>query len=193
MDKVRDHCHVTGKFREAVHNKCNINLRLLQISLRKLPIIFHNLQGYDGHIIFKKLNNFNVDISVIPKSIDKYMSIIVNRHITFIDSRQFCNGSLDTLASNLNNDDFKHLISEFGTDKLKILKRKDAYPYKWVNSYEKFKHPSLPEKKYFFYSSLKDGKRYRSNGHISDENINTYKMFGIHLILILLKIFIIIT
>ena len=35
--------------------------------LRKLPIIFHNLQGHNGHIIFKELNNFNVDISVIPK------------------------------------------------------------------------------------------------------------------------------
>ena len=164
MDKVRDHCHVNGRIRGAAHNKCNINLRLL----RKLPIIFHNLQGYDGHLIFKELNNFNVDIGVTPKGIDKYMSIMVNRHITFIDSLQLYNGSLDTLASNLNNKDFKHLTSEFGIDQLEILKRKDAYPYEWVSSYEKFKHLSLPEKKYF-YSSLKDGKRDRSNGHISNE------------------------
>ena len=186
MDKVRDHCHVTGKFRGAAHNKCN-----LKLIPRKLPIIFHNLQGYDGHIIFKELNNFDVDISVIPKGIDKYMSIIVNRHITFIDSLQFYNGSLDTLASNLNNEDFKHLTSEFGIDKLEILKRKDAYPYEWVDSYETFKHPSLLEKKYF-YSSLKDGKRDRSNGHISDEqyqhlqnvwnifNFNTFEDFHNH-------------
>ena len=125
IDKVKDHCNVTGKFRGAAHNKCNINLRLP----RKIPIIFHNLQGYDGHIIFKELNSFNADISVIPKGIDKYMSIIVNRHITFIDSLQFYNASLDTLTSNLNSEDFKHLISEFGIDKLEILKRKDAYPY----------------------------------------------------------------
>ena len=39
MDKVRDHCHVTGRFRGAAHNKCNINLRLP----RKLPIIFDDL------------------------------------------------------------------------------------------------------------------------------------------------------
>ena len=153
-----------GRFRSAAHNKCNINLRFP----RKLPIVFHILQGCDGHIIFKELNNFDVDIDVIPKGIDKYMSIIVNRHITFIDSLQFYNSSLDTLASNLNDEDFKYLVSEFGIDKLEILKRKDAYPYEWVDSYEKFKHPSLPEKKYF-YSSLRDGKRDRSNGHISDE------------------------
>ena len=163
-DKARDHCHVTGKFRGAAHNKCNLKLRIP----RKLPIISHNLRGYDGHIIFKELNNFDVDTSVIPKGIDKYMSIIVNRQITFIDSLQFYNSSLDTLASNLNDEDFKYLVSEFGIDKLEILKRKDAYPYEWVDSYEKFKHPSLSEKKYF-YSSLRDGKRDKSNGHISDE------------------------
>ena len=157
MDKVRDNCHVTGRFRGAAHNKCNINLRLP----RKLPIIFHNLQGYDGHLIFKELNNFNVDIEVIIKGIDKYMSIIVNRHIAFTDLLQFYNGSLDTLASNLQDEDFKHLTSEFGINKLEILKRKNVYPYEWVESYQKFKHLSLPEKKYF-YSSLKDGKRNKS-------------------------------
>ena len=46
-DKVRDHCHVTGKFRGAAHDECNVKLRIP----KKLPIIFHNLQGYDGHII----------------------------------------------------------------------------------------------------------------------------------------------
>ena len=53
--------------------------------------------------VFKELNNFDVDVAVIPKGIDKYMSIIVNRHITFIDSLQFYKDLLHTLASNLNN------------------------------------------------------------------------------------------
>ena len=119
IDKVRDHCHVIGKFRGAAHNKCNLKLRIP----RKFPIIFHNFQGCNGHIIFKELNNFDVDISVIPKGIDKYMSIKFNRHITFIDSLQFYNSSLDTLASNLNNEDCKYLVSEIGIDKLEILKK----------------------------------------------------------------------
>ena len=120
-NKVRDHCHVTGKFRDTAHNKCNLKLRIH----RKLPIIFHNLKGYDGHMIFKELNNFDVDVAVIAKGIDKYMSIIVNRHITFIDSLQFYKSSLDTLASNLENEDFEYLVSEFGIDKLEILRRKE--------------------------------------------------------------------
>ena len=57
---------------------------------KKLPIIFHNFEGYDGHIIFKELNNFDIiDIQVIPKTSEKYMSIIVNRNIIYLDSNQF--------------------------------------------------------------------------------------------------------
>ena len=104
IDKVRDHCHITGKFRGAAHNQCNLKLKIP----KKLPIIFNNLEGYDGHIIFKELNNFDVTIDVIPKTIEKYMSIIVNKNITFIDSLQFIKASLDTLASNLQDIDFKY-------------------------------------------------------------------------------------
>ena len=73
------------------------------------------------------------------------------RHITFIDSLQFYKVSQVTLASNLNNEDFKHLTSEFGIDKLEMLKRKDPYSYEWVDSYEQFKHSSLPEKNTFIH------------------------------------------
>ena len=85
------------------------------------------------------------------------MSTIVNRNIVFLDSNQFYKGSLDSFTSNSEESDFTHLKSEFPTDKLEILKRKDVYPYEWVDPYEKFKYPSLLEKNYF-YSSIKDGK-----------------------------------
>ena len=52
-DKARDHCHITGKYRGAAHKKCNSELRIP----RKLPIIFYNLEGYDGHLIFRELKN----------------------------------------------------------------------------------------------------------------------------------------
>ena len=125
---------------------------------QKVTIIFHNVEGYDGHIIFKELNNFdNIDIQAIPKSSEKYMSIIINKNIAFLDSLQFYKASLDTLAGNLQDSDFKHLMSEFLEDKLKILRKKDAYPYEWVDSYEKFNYKELPPEE-AFYSSIDDGK-----------------------------------
>ena len=68
-EKVRDHCHVTGKFGGAAHWSCNINLQLT----KKVPATFHNLRGYDSHLIFCDLNKFDVEIDVIPNGLEKYM------------------------------------------------------------------------------------------------------------------------
>ena len=71
--------------------KCNIKLKIP----KKLPIIFHNSKGYDGHFIIRELNNFNnIDIQVIPKATEKYISIIINKNIIFLDSLQFMKPSL---------------------------------------------------------------------------------------------------
>ena len=70
-EKVRDHCHITGKFRGAAHWNCNINFQLT----KKVPVIFHNLRGYDNHyLIFCVLNKFDVNIDVIPNNLEKYMT-----------------------------------------------------------------------------------------------------------------------
>ena len=61
-EKVIDHCHVLGKFRGAAHWSCNINLQLT----KKVPVIFHNLRGYNSHLIFCELDKFDVKIGLIP-------------------------------------------------------------------------------------------------------------------------------
>ena len=101
---------------------------------------------------------------------------MVNKKITFLASNHFYKGSLDGHASNLEDSDFKHLISEFSADKLEILKRKGLYPYEWVDSYEKFNNKELPPKE-CFYSSIKDGKRDKSNGHIYEKEYLDLKNF----------------
>ena len=141
-----------GKYRGGAHKKYNSELRIP----RKLPIIFHNLEVYYGHLIFRELNNFkDIVIQVIAKTNERYISIIANNSIIFLDSLQFCKASLDSLAGNLEDNDFKQLLPEFPSDKLEILKRKDAY--EWVDSYRKFVYPRLPPKE-SFYSSIEDRK-----------------------------------
>ena len=92
-EKVRDYCHVTGKFRGAAHWNCNINFQLT----KKIPVIFHNLKWYDGHLIFSQLNKFDVKINVIPNELEKYMAFFLGKNLVLIDSIQFMNLSLDKL------------------------------------------------------------------------------------------------
>ena len=152
-EKVRDHCHVTGKFRGAAHESCNLNLKLT----KNVPVIFHNLRGYDSHLIFNELDKFDVKVKVIPNGLEKYMAFFLNKNLVFIDSMQFMNSSLDKLVKNLSDKDFKYLIEEFGSKNLELLKQKGVYPYEYMNSFERFNEEKLPAKK-CFYSSIKDGK-----------------------------------
>ena len=152
-EKVRDHCHITGKFRGVAHWSCNISLQLT----KKVPAIFHNLRGYDSHAIFCELNKFDVKISVIPNGLEKDMVFSLGKNLVFIDSMRYMNSSLDRLVKNLSDEDFKYLLEEFGSKNLKLLKQKGAYPYEYMNSFERFKEKKLPAKKCFF-SSTKNWK-----------------------------------
>ena len=69
-DKVRDHCHFTGQYRGAAHNSCNLQCRKPMI----LPIIFHNLQGYDAHLFIKQLACLPGELNCIPSTEEKYIS-----------------------------------------------------------------------------------------------------------------------
>ena len=63
-DKVKDHCHLSGKFRGAAHKSCNLNFKFT----KKVPVMFHNLRGYESHLIFNVLDKFDVKINVIPNT-----------------------------------------------------------------------------------------------------------------------------
>ena len=73
--KVRDHCHITGKYRGSAHRDCNINLKLN----RKVPIVFRNLKRYDSHLIMQKLAKFNLKMSVMLNGLEKYISFTINK------------------------------------------------------------------------------------------------------------------
>ena len=145
-EKVRDHCHITGKFRGAAHWDCNINFQLT----KKVPVIFHNLKGYDSHLIFSELHKFNLKVDVIPNGLEKYMAFFLGKNLVFIDSVQFMNSSLDKPVKNLLDEDFKYLLKEFGSENIKILKQKGADPYEYMNSFIRFNEDKLCARKYFY-------------------------------------------
>ena len=95
-EKIRDHCHIASKFRGAAHQSCNLNFQLT----KKIPVIFHNLKGYDSHLIFSVLHKFNLKINIIPNGLEKYMALFLNKNLVFIDSMQFTNSTLDKLVKN---------------------------------------------------------------------------------------------
>ena len=119
-EKVRDRCHGTGKFRGAAHWDCNINFQLT----KNVPVTFHNLRGYDSHLIFNDLDKFDVKISVIPNELEKYVAFFLSKNLVFIHSMTFMNSGLDKLVSNLPDEDFKYLVKQFGSENLELLKRK---------------------------------------------------------------------
>ena len=170
-EKVRDHCHESGKFRGAAHFSCNANFKIS----KKVPVVFLNLKWYDGHLIVKELSNFDVVIDVIPNGLEKYMAFIVNRNLVFIDSMQFINCSLDSLVRNLVDEDFKYLSREFSGECLELVKEKCVYPYEYVDSFKKFDKGELPGKDAFF-SSLK-GKSISEEDYLRAANV--WNVFGI--------------
>ena len=124
-EKVRDHFHVTGKFRGAAHFGCNANCKIS----KKVPVIFNNLKGYDSHLIIKEISRFDVKVHAIPNGLEKYMAFTINRNLVFIDSMQFMNSSLDSIVQNLMDEDFKYLSGEFTGKYLELVKEKGVYPY----------------------------------------------------------------
>ena len=101
-NKVRDYCHITGKYRGPAHWSCNISLKISE----KVPVIFRSLRGYNSHLIFKELSKCDCEISVIPNGLEKYMSFTLGKNIVFIDSMLFLNSSLDKLVTSLGSEDF---------------------------------------------------------------------------------------
>ena len=127
---VRDHDHLTGKYRGAAHNKCNLNCKKKSSSF--VPIFFHNFSGYDCHLIFEELltqaYKMGCEPKIIPKSMENYVSVQVGC-LRFLDSYRFLSSSLQKLITSLN--DFPYMQNEGLTDDL--FKKKLAYPYEKFN------------------------------------------------------------
>ena len=169
-DKVKDHCHLTGEYRGAAHQECNLKYKEPSF----IPVVFHNLSGYDAHLFIKQLGVTSGDINCIANTEEKYISftkkILVNTIIDeddkerkvylnnrFIDSFKFMSSGLESLVKNLTNDGTDssktvHTNARFQNN-ITLCLRKGVYPYDYVNSSKRLEETQLPPKK-AFYSKL---------------------------------------
>ena len=186
--RVRDHCHITGKFRGSAHQDCNLKLQIKPETI-KIPVFFHNLRGYDSHFIMQQIGEIakkhtyknkrgeecHMNINCIPNNMEKYMAFMLGNHLVFLDSFQFMSSSLDNLVKNLPDEAFKYTKQEFKKEQFNLMKQKGIYPYDHMDSFNRFNETKLPEKR-DFYSIL-------NNEHISDEQYkhgqNVWKTFNL--------------
>ena len=144
--KVRDHCHFTGRYRGSAHNSCNLKYRKPNF----IPVVFHNLSGYDSHLFIKNLGFTAGNINCIPNNEEKYISFTKNievgsytnkkgetkpiiHKIRFIDSFKFMSTSLDNLVNNLPEEALTNLKRYYTGDKFNLVMRKGLYPYEYMD------------------------------------------------------------
>ena len=155
-------------YRGVAHNNWNLKYRIPD----HIPIAFLNLSGYDAHLLIKELGKRfkKNDTGVIAENKEKYISFNVkikvkltgvsnedstevrkNIQLRFIDSCRFMALGLDKLASNLDDDQCKHLRQFYKEEEVfRPMGRKGVYPYKYMNTREKFEETSLPPKDPFY-------------------------------------------
>ena len=165
--KVRDHCHHSGLYRGAAHSSCNLQYKIPNY----IPVVFHNLTGYDAHLFIRELAKHVTDMGVIAKNKEDYISfpinVEVNKYIDkngnecikemelrFIDSIKFMSSSLDSLVNNLAKGGHQFFgFESYNNNQCELLIQKGIYPYESMDSWDRFKETSLPSIKRF-YSNL---------------------------------------
>ncbi|XP_071577592.1 uncharacterized protein [Temnothorax nylanderi] len=151
--RVRDHCHLTGRYRGPAHPRCNLNYRDSYV----IPVFFHNLSGYDAHFIIKDMaNNFEGGINLLQLTKETYISFTKNvregvnwgncTKLRFVDSFKFLSTSLEKLASYLDRDKLKIMRSEFSElseSDFDLVTRKGVFPYEYVDGFDKLLYSEL--------------------------------------------------
>ena len=188
-DKVRDHCHFTGKFRGAAHGKCNLALK----KDKTVPVGFHNGTKYDFHLLVRELGRVNGHIRTIARNSEQHISVekavrisettVVDKnggpkldaatgkpvtkkdtwYIRLVDTLGFLQTSLVNCVKTFPRSEFKFLKHEFGAENFDVLIRKGVFPYDWFTSVKNLEVDPKNLVKDDFYSALNDE-------HISDED-----------------------
>ena len=157
--KVRDHCHFTGKYRGCAHSICNLNFCNRYF---KIPVFFHNMKNYDGHLIIQNAEKLSdkKKIDVIAQNSEKFINIGFDS-LSVKDSFSFITASVDKLVSIVSMTKYENTDEKerskwvlrdnwqsnfrysskndiIKTEKcLDLLTEKGVYPYDYMNAFDK--------------------------------------------------------
>ena len=168
--KVIDHNHFLeqNNIRGYAHRECNINCKRIE----RIPVIFHNLAGYDIHMFIKSLaKTLKNTFKPLCKTKEDYIMVEYGC-LRFIDSLKFFSSSLESIANSLNDGDFNHLVlnmnkglceatggtSEFktGTKIFNEMRKKGIWPHEYMDSFERYEETKIPGIEYFYSEYLQE-------------------------------------
>ncbi|KAF0094191.1 MAG: hypothetical protein FD144_5943, partial [Rhodospirillaceae bacterium] len=149
--KVRDHCHLSGRFRGVMHQACNLKSR----QVKHLHVFIHNFRGYDSHLIMRAFRlSPERTLHVVGQSMEKYLTIDWGHDISFKDSYQFLTASLERLVKSMEPSKFTNVRDDFRLiyivdiieryRKKGLLLAKGVYPYDYMNAWARFEEDHLP-------------------------------------------------
>ena len=157
--KVRDHCHLTGAYRGALHNLCNLRLK----QNWSIPVLAHNSSKYDSHLFVRDLfgeEGEPTDVGAIPDNEQHYITFNKDKYfrepkgdntfftrkvtLNFVDTFRHLQSGLDSLVKGLSEGGNVYMKRYFGEKKAELLNRKGVYPYEYLDSLERFEETGLP-------------------------------------------------
>ncbi|XP_067208535.1 uncharacterized protein [Linepithema humile] len=116
--RVRDHCHLTGRYRGAAHSSCNLNY----IDSDVIPVIFHNLSGYDAHFIIKDVANaFEGNVELLPLTKERYISFTKNVKDTMDQKSKLCIKLRSLTGETVSESDYAHATNVWQTFSIEDL------------------------------------------------------------------------
>ena len=188
--KVRDHCHYTGLYRGPAHSLCNLRCKIPSY----IPVVFHNLSGYNAHLFIRELGAHASDMEVIAKNKEDNISFSIKVpvdsyidkngeekdkliELRFIDSFKFMSSSLDSLTKNLVRGGKKLFgFEDYSELQYGLLTRKGVYPYVHVNPWDRFEETQLPPINAFYSNLNMSSTSEKDYQHAQ----RVWKEFGIH-------------
>ena len=149
--KVKDHCHLSGRYRQALCSRCNLTYAAQKYDIY---VIMHGLSNYDSHFIVHNFSKYKEsNIKIVPRTSEKYLSFSLgNMH--FKDSFHFLSESLATLVSNLKTkgvDSFSK-VNQYITnaEQRECYYSKGFFPYSYIDNIEVLEEKMLPPKEAFY-------------------------------------------